>query len=95
MIALLLSSLAFAQDAPVIEIPDSVSPRSTASSKKGANKKRKRGKRKKEEWKSQFYARPMLAGSSFTTPDGETRTALGIGARGAFATGKSTSLFHA
>ena len=82
MIVMLLSSLAFAQDSPTIDLADSLSPRMSTPAKKGAKKKRKRGKRGKEEWKSQFYARPMLAGSSFTTPDGETSTALGIGGEG-------------
>jgi hypothetical protein len=84
MLVLLISGLALAQDAattPAFEtaLPAIVSDRKGGAKGKG---KGKRGKRKKEEWRSRFYARPMVAGSSFTGPDGETQTALGIGGEG-------------
>ena len=92
MLAFLISGLAFAQDAPnaLDAAPDIVlaQPESIQMSRKGdrgpkGKKKGKRGKKhKKEEWRHRFYARPAVSGSSFTTPSGETSTALGIGGEG-------------
>ena len=92
MLAILFSGLAFAQDVPVDldRNPDIVlsEPYALQMGRKGGKgpkgkKKGKRGKkRNKEEWRHRFYARPAVSGSSFTTPDGETSTALGLGGEG-------------
>lgn len=80
LIALLLTGFAIADD--TLRPPEATAEpyRPAAKPRSGARKGRRKGK--KEGWKQRFYARPMLAGSSFTTPDGETNTALGIGGEG-------------
>ena len=78
---ILLTGFAFAQDAPGSTMTDELTPTPPAA-RPGGKRRGPRGKQAKEGWKQRFYARPMLAGSSFTTSDGETRTALGVGGEG-------------
>jgi hypothetical protein len=89
MLAILISSLAFAQDVPDgLNAPSTIilsQPQSVQMDRKGGKgpKGKRKGKRgKKEEWRHRFYARPTISGSSFTTPDGETSTAFGLGGEG-------------
>jgi len=92
MLVILISGLAFAVDAPgepsaaphiVLSQPESVQMDRKGGKGPKGKKKGKRGKKhKKEEWRHRFYARPSISGSSFTTPSGETSTALGLGGEG-------------
>ena len=85
MFALLLSGWAFAQDIPTppysdVDLSTALSP-AQAQKKGSASKGGKKGS--KPSWKHNFYARPALSASTFTSLDGDsTSTAVGVGGEG-------------
>ena len=83
MTILLLSSLAFASGSSDDATPMSVATpiqRTTQANRKTQSQGGKQ--QNKGAWKKRFYARPALSGSTFTTADGSTTTALGVGGEG-------------
>ena len=78
----LFSSLALAQTAAdrasTVNTPQSQLQSSTRDTPQG----KRRKPQQKAGWKKKFYARPALSGSSFTSLDGSTTSAMGIGGEG-------------
>jgi hypothetical protein len=83
MIVLLLSSLAVANGLPDPSCTPAIEPlQQRKQSTNGNQKKKNASKQQQSSWKKRFYARPMLSGSSFTSADGTTTSAIGIGGEG-------------
>jgi hypothetical protein len=83
MIVFLLSSLAVAQQIPEPHSPAVAEATPQRRPEENSQKKKTNGANKQEaSWKKRFYARPALSGSSFTSTDGTTTSALGIGGEG-------------
>jgi hypothetical protein len=79
MLPFLLTSLVFAAD-PVGPPNTDIAEMKPAS--RGKQQGRRGKKKGKTQWKNRFYARPLVAGSSFTNANGETTLAAGIGGEG-------------
>ena len=83
MTILLLSSLAFANGSSESATTVPVVTEAQRATQGNRNAQSKGGKQQsKGAWKKKFYARPALSGSTFTTADGSTTTALGVGGEG-------------
>ena len=79
---LLFSSLAVAQPHVDLKQQSQVEPEFLQTSSRSNPQTSRQTSQQKAAWKKKFYARPALSGSSFTSLDGTTTSALGVGGEG-------------